>query len=160
MRFYKNNVKIGDKDLTVVTINQEDGEETQVVVKNPPIHHIHILDRSGSMAGHIHLLVSQVQKTVEAMRDEDFVSVVWFASAGQYRTLVKGAKKSPELIKTLDELRSVYGTTCFSDPVKEVKQVVEELSTLCPNISVTLFTDGQAVTLGVPQKKKREPSNL
>jgi len=146
MRFYKNNLKIGQKDITLVTINQEDGEEVTIVEKNPPIHHIHILDRSGSMSGHIHLLVSQVQKTVEAMRDEDFVSVVWFSSAGQYRTLVKGAKKSPELIKTLDELRSVYGTTCFSDPVKEVKLVVEELASLCPNISVTLFTDGQAVT--------------
>ncbi len=146
MRFYKNVLKVADRDLTVVTINQEDGEEVQIVEKNPPIHHIHIIDRSGSMAGHIHLLVSQVQKTVEIMRDEDFISVVWFSSAGQYRTLVKGAKKSPELIKTLDELRSVYGTTCFSDPVKEVKLVVEELSTLCPNISVTLFTDGQAVT--------------
>jgi hypothetical protein len=146
MRFYKNVLKVGSEELTVVTVNQEDGEEVQVVEKNPPVHHIQIIDRSGSMSGHIHLLVSQVQQTVEAMRDEDYISVVWFSSAGQYRTLVKGAKKSPELLKTLDELRSVYGTTCFSDPVKEVKIVVDELSTLCPNISITLFTDGQAVT--------------
>ena len=61
------------------------------------------------------------------------------------RTLVKGAKNTPELIKLMDSLKFTLGCTCFSDPINEVKEIVNELHALNPNISVTLFTDGEAV---------------
>ena len=163
MRFYKNLVQVGGRKLTVVTVNQEDGEvvtEVKKVTTSPKVHHIQILDRSGSMAGHIHQLISQVQKTLDLMGGQDLVSIVWFSSPGQYRTLVKGAKKSPELVKMLDSLRSTLGTTCFSDPMKEVKQIVEELSPLCPDISITLFTDGQAVTSWSPEEEENRTLDL
>ncbi len=158
MHFYKNKLKVGDNTLTVVTINQEDGETTQVVEKVVPtkMHHIHILDRSGSMRDHINTLVDQMQKTIEFLREEDILSVLWFASPGQYRTILKGAKKSPELPKLLDTLRSVMGTTCFSDPLNEAKNIVEELAPLCPNCAITLFTDGQAVTPWNEQEEERK----
>lgn len=162
MRFYKNQVKIGEQILTVVTINQEDGEEIKVVEKARPaqIHHIQILDRSGSMGPHIHTLVNQVQKTLELIDENDLVSIVWFSSPGQYKTLVRGAKKSPELISLLDSLRTTYGTTCFSDPVKEVKTIIEDLLPLCENVSVTLFTDGISVTPWSQEEEEQKTCEL
>lgn len=144
MKFYRNNLKVGGRDLTFVTINQEDGEVVTEVkaVEVPKVHHIHILDRSGSMSGSINNLIDQVQSTLEIISKEDLVSIIWFSSPGQYKTLVKGATKSPELITLLNTLRSVIGTTCFSDPIREAGTIVQELKALCPNISITLFTDG------------------
>lgn len=147
MKLYKNTVKVGGRPLTVVTINQEESETTQVVetMSVPACHHIHVLDRSGSMSGQIRNLIEQVKKTLTCLGPDDLISIVWFASPGQYRTLVKGAKNTPELLTLLDSLKSTLGCTCFSDPIKEVKTIVEELSSLNPNIVVTLFTDGQPV---------------
>ena len=147
MKLYKNTVKIGDKTLQVVTINQEDQEDTTVVegVVAQSVHHIHIIDRSGSMHGEIRNLIEQVKDTLNLMGSDDIISIVWFSSEGQYRTLVKGAKNTPNLLTLLDSLKSTLGCTCFSDPVAEVKQIVEELYSLNSNISVTLFTDGEAV---------------
>lgn len=135
------------KDYRLVTINQEDTEEVKVVEqkKLDSVHHIHVIDRSGSMYRDIVPLVEQVKDTFKLMGSDDIVSLVWFSSEGQYRTLVKGAKNTPELIKLMDTLKSTLGCTCFSDPINEVKEIVNELHTLNPNISVTLFTDGEAV---------------
>jgi hypothetical protein len=147
MRLYKNIIKIAGKPYCVVTINQEDTEDVKVIEQKTPetVHHIHVIDRSGSMTGEISKLIEQVKGTLKLMGSDDIVSVVWFSSEGQYRTLVKGAKNTPELIKLLDTLKSTLGCTCFSDPINEVKTIVEELYFLNKNISVTLFTDGEAV---------------
>lgn len=147
MRLYKNIIKMFGKDYRLVTINQEDTEELKVVEqkKIDSVHHIHVIDRSGSMYRDIVPLVEQVKDTFKLMGSDDLVSVVWFSSEGQYRTLVKGAKNTPELIKLMDSLKSTLGCTCFSDPINEVKEIVNELHVLNPNISITLFTDGEAV---------------
>lgn len=147
MKMYKNKVKIGEKLLNVVTINQEDQEDTTVVegLVAQSVHHIHVIDRSGSMYREITGLVEQVKDTLKLMSVNDLISVIWFSSEGQYRTLVKGAKNSPQLLSLLDTLKSTLGCTCFSDPIQEVKTIVNELHALNPNISVTLFTDGEAV---------------
>ena len=147
MKAYRNSVQVGQEKLVVVTINQEEGEtkEYKKAISISKMHHIHVLDRSGSMYSSINQLIDNVQKSLEYISDEDLVSIIWFASPGQSRTLVKGAKKSPELINMLNDLRSVMGCTCFSEPIQEVSNIVKELKSLCPTISVTLFTDGCAV---------------
>jgi len=154
MKLYRNVLKIGDKNRLVVTINQEEGKEVieQVAVKQ--CHHIQMLDRSGSMYESLNELIDNVQKTFDVMGKNDLITIVWFSSKGEFRTLVKGMKKSPELIKKMDELRHTVGLTCFSDPIKEVKTIVEEMYSLCPNINITLFTDGQPC--GIPWSLEEE----
>lgn len=121
-----------------------------------PIHYVHIIDRSGSMYYSINQLVDNVQETFKLIRADDFVSIIWFSSSGQYRTLVKGAKKSDDLSKKLDDLRSVLGYTCFSDPIQEAATIVDELGSICPTFSITLFTDGCPVTSwGVQEEERR-----
>ena len=85
MRLYKNIIKIFGKDYRLVTINQEDTEEVKVVEqkKIDSVHHIHVIDRSGSMYRDIVPLVEQVKDTFKLMGSDDIVSVVWFSSEGQ-----------------------------------------------------------------------------
>lgn len=143
MRMYKTKVHLpdGEKCLVVVNHNEETGTATQSKTVEK-LHHIHIIDRSLSMSSEIDRLVDNVQKTFEIIGDDDLVSIIWFSSPGQFRTLVKGANKSDNLTKLLDSMRRCIGTTCFSDPIRETGVIVNELNALCPNISVTLFTDG------------------
>jgi hypothetical protein len=129
-------------------------EEAKVEQKQ--FHHIHVLDRSGSMYGDIDALIDNVQSTITETDENDLISIIWFSSPGQYRTLVKGAKRSDNLLKLLDSLRSVIGTTCFSDPIKEIELIVGELHALCPNISVTFFTDGLPVVPWSIEEEKRK----
>ena len=143
-KFKSGVIKIGNTMRKVVVINhkQEDKHEEKVVNS---LHHIHILDRSGSMSGEIDELIENVKQTIDFMADEDFVSVIWFASAGQYKTLIKGARKDDSIKTLLDSIKSTLGCTCFSDPLREVSEIIEELSPICPNYNITLFTDGEPV---------------
>lgn len=153
MKAYRNFVEIGKEKFQVVTINQEEGETKTVKDERPDtIHHIEIIDRSGSMTSEINNLIDQVQKTHEKISDDDIISIIWFSSPGQFKTLIKGAKKSDKLDKLLDTIRSTLGCTCFSDPVREAKDIVSELAPLAEAVSVTLFTDGMACS--------NEPSHI
>lgn len=131
------------------------GEESQVVVYDPSeepgvalkelgaLHHIHVIDRSGSMSDSLDGLIDDVQNIFHHIDEDDYLTVIWFSSENQFRTVVKAARKTENIKKLLDSLRTTVGSTCFSDPMKEVGLVVEETYPLCPNIVVTLFTDGQ-----------------
>jgi hypothetical protein len=109
------------------------------------IHHIHILDRSGSMQGSINQLIGNVQQSFEIIGEDDYLSIIWFSSPNQYKTLVKGARKTDDIRGLLNSIRFVLGTTCFSHPLKEAKTIIDDLHTICANFSVTLFTDGNPV---------------
>lgn len=146
MKFYSDVVNIGDINKKVVVINHEMKEKTEDSKVVDCVHHIHILDRSGSMSGEIYELIENVKTTIDFMDDNDFVSIIWFASAGQYKTLIKGARKDESLKVLLDSIKSTLGCTCFSDPLKEVGEIIEELGPICSNFNITLFTDGEPVT--------------
>lgn len=121
------------------------------------IHHIQILDRSGSMWGSINQLMEDCKKTITQMHETDYYTVIWFSSAGEFRTVLKGIKNDEAnreaSFRVLDSLKHTVGCTCFSESVKETETIVDELTALCPNFSVTLFTDGEAV---VPWGEREE----
>ena len=113
------------------------------------IHYINILDRSGSMYRDIDDVIDQAQALFSQIRAQDFWSLIWFSSPGDFKVLLKGAQYSPKLGELLDTIRSVRGTTCFSDPIKETERTIDELSTIADNVVVTLFTDGCPVVSDV-----------
>ena len=113
------------------------------------IHYINILDRSGSMYRDIDDVIDQAQALFSQIRTQDFWSLIWFSSPGDFKVLLKGAQYSPKLGELLDTIRSVRGTTCFSDPIKETERTIDELSTIADNVVVTLFTDGCPVVTDV-----------
>lgn len=138
-------VKFGDVPKQLVFFDVEDDSKEECFDR---MHHVHILDRSGSMYYHIDDLIEDVKRTLDYVDPEDFITVLWFASAGDYRTVLKGvkAKEKDSIKKILDTLKSVRGCTCFSDPLKELSQIVDETAPMCSIFNVTLFTDGEPVT--------------
>lgn len=141
------NIGGSDKSMWLIDYKKDKAE-----VKKLPdsIHHIQILDRSSSMYHSIEQLMEDCKKTILQMKDNDFYTVIWFSSAGEYRTVLKGIKNDEAnreaSFRVLDSLKSVLDYTCFSESVEETEKIVDELAALCPNFSVTLFTDGCAVT--------------
>lgn len=145
--FYSSNLDLGGMPKSVVVINYKKEEEKATESKKVnSLHHIHLLDRSWSMSGEIGALVENVKKTLDVMNENDYVSIVWFSSAGEYRTIIKGAKKDENTYKLLDSIKSCVGLTCFSEALQEVGDIINDLETICPNFNVTLFTDGYPVT--------------
>ena len=142
---YKSIIDVGGVNKVVVAINYKEENEQVVDVKTvESIHHILLLDRSCSMESHINRLIDNVQQCIDAIDENDYISIVWFSSVGQYRTVVKAARKYDKLSSILDTLRSTVGCTCFSESLKECNAIIDELGDLAP-VSITLYTDGHAV---------------
>jgi len=149
LKVSKVNTLIGKDNKNVFVLDyKKDKEEVSMIPKE--VHHIQLLDRSGSMHYHIEGLIEDCKKTIEQMGANDYYTIIWFSGEGQYRTVLKGIKNIPEnkesSFRVLDSLKSTIGCTCFSESVEETEKIVEELAPLCENFSVTLFTDGEAVT--------------
>jgi hypothetical protein len=144
---YRMDLNLGGKDKTVVIINQTEETKQQTTSQEVgAIHFIHVVDRSGSMGGYIRSLMDNVEKTLDALGDNDYFSLVWFSSPGQCKTLVKGARKDKEsIVRLLNTIRSTLGTTCFSEPMAEVNSIIDDLAAICPNFCVSFFTDGLPV---------------
>lgn len=153
-KFYKNTIKVGkNKFKTLITANYEQEQKTESTSVDS-IHHIHVLDRSGSMYNEISRLIDNVKQTITEMADNDKVTIIWFSSHNQCKVLVKNSSKDEkELFALLDSIKSTVGATCFSTPMREVNEVIEDLQALNHNFSVTLFTDGDPV---VPWSEKEE----
>jgi hypothetical protein len=153
---YKSTINLGNIPKTVVVINYKTEQEMTEQVSVDCLHHIQILDRSHSMSGNIDELIENVKQTINFISDNDYVSIIWFGSEGQYKTLIRGAKKDVGLFPLLDSIKSTVGCTCFSDSFTEVGEIINDLQTICPNFSITLFTDGQAVVpWGEEEEEKR-----
>ena len=97
------------------------------------------------MYGSIDRLIENVKETINYMEDNDLISVIMFSSEKECKVLLKGATKSKDLFPLLDSMKYTLSTTCFSAPLKKANEIIDELKLLCPNISVTLFTDGEPV---------------
>jgi hypothetical protein len=145
MKTYKSLVKLGNEEKIVVAVNYSNEEKKTEEVEVDRLHHIHILDRSGSMSWDLPKLIENVKETLDLMSDNDLISVIWFSGEKQCKTVFKGKSKrdKEDIVKILDTLKNTVGLTCFSEPLREVNEVIEDLKVLCENFSVTFFTDGQ-----------------
>ena len=149
--FTKGTVTIGDEKKTI--IRMEVPQDKKVSVDQQIYHHVLIFDRSGSMHWFIRDLIDNAKEAIKHISDKDFLSVVWFSGPGEFKTVIKGAKKSDNLEALLDSLKSTLSTTCFSDAFKEVETIINDLALMCPNFNVVLFTDGAPV---VPWGEREE----
>lgn len=149
VKIYSRKMNIGDELKNLVLVNYSSDNES-CKEKDIPIHHIQILDRSGSMYYEIDGLIDDCKKTIHQMKDGDYYTVMWFSGAEEFRTILKGVEVSDNSkkssFKVLDSIKSVIGTTCFSESVEETERIIDELESICPNFSITLFTDGEPVT--------------
>lgn len=117
------------------------------------LHHILVLDRSGSMTYHINDLVDNVIKALGVISASDLVTIIWYSGPGQHRVLCKGATVNNDLIKLVNSLRDTISTTCFSEPLAEAAKCAFEYSQVVDATWLTIFTDGQPV---VPWDERKE----
>jgi len=151
---YVNEVVVRGNNIKLVTINQN-AEETKALSVSK-VHHILLLDRSHSMSSDIDELMDDVKVALNSIGEDDLISIIWFSGPGQYETVIKAAKKDENLGRLLDMLKSTVGNTCFSEPLEEALRIVtsETVKSLCPNFSVTLFTDGHPVAPWSQEEEK------
>lgn len=142
----KSTIMIAGVPRQVVLINYKP-EPAAATKSVDTMHHIHVLDRSGSMSGSIVALMEDVKKTFRAIPVGDYISVVWFSSEGENGVVIKGYRKTENddfvgIDKLIDSIKSTVGCTCFYQPIDLVKSIVEEMKPMCPYYNITLFTDG------------------
>lgn len=133
---------IGGREKLVVVANYKGEDEIKPLEQR---HNILIFDRSHSMSYDLDKLISNMKNVIRDIPENDYISILWFAGEGKYKTLVKGAKKDDKITELLDSVNYTVGTTCFSEVLKEAKDIVNELGVICNNFIVNLFTDGEAV---------------
>lgn len=160
-KMYKGELKLDGKDLNIVAINyqKEENQETVETKSIDIMHHIHVLDRSYSMIGDIDKLIDNVISTFDCMKPTDLISVIWFASHDQCKVLFKGASLATKdfIIQKLNSIRDCVGCTCFSEPLKQVSEIINDFELLGHDFNVTFFTDGCTVT---PWSSKEEEERI
>jgi hypothetical protein len=144
--------KFGEKEVLKVLVKPKVVNSTEY----QPKHHVHIVDRSGSMYSDIKNLIEDVKKTISLINEKDLLSVIWFSSENQAKILLQGANKNtPNLDKLLDSIASTVGCTCFSYPLELLHNLIEETKIISGIFNITLFTDGQPVVNWSVEKEEQ-----
>lgn len=139
---YKSKMDIGGKSKIAVIANYKQEEAVKEINQR---HNVLIFDRSGSMTGSLSRLIENMKRVIDYIPENDYISILWFSGEGQYKTIVKGARRGEELKKLLDNVNHTVGCTCFSQVLQEVADIISEMKVICDNFIVTMFTDGEAV---------------
>lgn len=128
----------------ILRINYKPEDEKENITLSQ-LHHIHIIDRSGSMSSNIDQLIEDIKITLKFIPEDDYITVIWFSGEGQVGTVIKCVKKSGNIEyinNLLDTIKSTIGCTYFTQAFNEVKNIIKETKSICENYNITLFTDG------------------
>lgn len=113
-------------------VRQQVSKKRSKPAKPPQVHHIIVLDCSGSMYSDLPKIREQLHNKVpKILGGDDLLSIVWFSGRGEYGTLLEA---SP--VRTLVDLQSVkaaidrwiqpLGCTGFKEPLLEVSRLVNK----------------------------------
>jgi hypothetical protein len=110
------------------------------------VNNFFLFDESGSMCYSIHLLCTQLK--IKELPLGDTITLGWFSSnGGEFRFIVKGHKLTSDqdfvaIDNIIDKNCRTYGTTCFSEILTDLNQVIDEVTALNPYPnSLIFFTD-------------------
>jgi hypothetical protein len=129
-------------------INQ-DGANPPTPAPPPNVHHVIVVDCSGSMANDLpHLRVALKAKIPSLLREGDTVTLIWFSGRGEIGVALEG-----ETVSTLKDLARVnaaidrcfrpIGLTGFREPLQEVERAIERLRGASPfPVSLFFMSDG------------------
>lgn len=110
-----------------------------------PVHHIAVIDCSGSMSGDLPRIREQFKmKLPEILNEKDTLSIIWFSGRGQF-----GIAAEAISVTSVKDLKSVYskiddelqprGLTGFKEPIQEVSRLVGRVSKKYPDGVFSLF---------------------
>lgn len=135
-----------NKDLFLV--EQEIVKKTTKIANiQKSLNHIFIYDRSGSMYGVLDTLIKDLKARLRTVPLGDTVTIGWFSSPGEFRFPLKGLKVSSKedfnnIDKVLDANAHTLGSTCFSEILDDVKDVIKDLKPLGNGFALAFLTDG------------------
>ncbi len=134
----------------LVRATAADAKVSQVDQPIKQVHHIFILDCSGSMYHQLGQIRTDLYNKISTlMKPEDSVTIIWFSSRGQFGVLVEDFRLKSDA--SLSKLRDVIerelhprGLTAFKDPLVEAKKIITRTSEKNKDLVHSLFflTDG------------------
>lgn len=139
-----------------IVIFEQPVERTVTVTAKPAtapdtMNHVWIWDRSGSMHAVLPELVEDlIAKAKTALKIGDSLTLGWFSGEGSRNFIVKGFKIATDadyakLEAIIRRNAGSLGTTCFSEILDDLNQVVEDLWPINPDFALCFFTDGYPV---------------
>ena len=143
-----NTLKINDKKWLV----RQSAQQNQVIAKAVELamHHIFIIDCSGSMSGALPSIRKDLNNKLSTMlKVSDSLTVIWFSSRGEYGVVLEDYKINGSVnIEKARELvnKNLYprGCTAFKDSFVETMNIVKRVNAVNKDMLHSLFfiTDG------------------
>jgi hypothetical protein len=132
-----------------------------IKVDNIITNHIWLYDRSASMSSSIKDLCKEMKRLVRTIPLNNTITLCWFSGEGQKGTIVKGFKLTSDndftiVDKAIDNNSSTLSTTCFSESLIELSNILEDLSCFSDNYQFSLWTDGYPICSNM----KKELENI
>lgn len=122
-------------------------------------HHILILDQSGSMHWAVKQLAEDCIAHIERMSAGSIATIGYFSGVGDFRWWVigyalNGDDSRARLYKLLRDNARSRNTTCFSEILADLNQVLAQTETLADSVSLAFLTDGHPVVPDYPSEEK------
>lgn len=119
----------------------------------PPKHastnHIWVIDRSGSMSGHLSRVLTQIKTQARKIPVGDTLTVLWFSGKGQKDVIIKGSRIDGTTFDAIDyaidRYSSTVGATCFSETLIDLKKHLDDLGAFGERSMLVFMTDGHPV---------------
>lgn len=140
---------------------QQEVKTKKTVTIRKPINHTWIYDRSASMYDSLPELIKQLIILSKKLSKGDTLTLGWFSGEGDYNFILKGFRISDDsdyalLEETLRKNSTTRNTTCFSEILEDMENVIRDLSIFSNIFSLHFFTDGHPVV----SNYKREIDNI
>ena len=112
--------------------------------------HVWIYDRSQSMTWTLPRLGEDIKYLVELLNKGDTLTLSWFSTEGQFRTILKGFVVGEDLepvYNAIDANIMPVGLTCFSEVLQDTVVSLDEVQAAHPShsSSISFFSDGHPV---------------
>lgn len=144
----KTRLDLGKYSLVRAFVEDGPNKKTELVTKG--VHHIFILDCSGSMYYQLNQIRTDLYNKISTlMKPEDSVTIIWFSSKKDFGTIVEDYRLNSSV--SLNQLKGIIerelyprGATAFKDPLIEAAAVIDRVSSRDPDLVHSLFflTDG------------------
>lgn len=114
------------------------------------IHHIWIVDQSGSMGWAVDQMARDMVVHLKEIKHGDTITVGYFSGVGDWRWWVKGTRlNNPSDYEAVSQVllknsRS-RNTTCFSEILADVPTVIRDVAPFADSVELVFLTDGHPV---------------
>lgn len=135
---------------TLYLVHQEVPQDEKVkdVDVHQPTHHIAVIDCSGSMAGDLPRLRTQLKNRLTSLLSpNDKLSLIWFSGRSQAGILLRyeeiiGVHDLTRIHKAIDQWLQPQGLTGFVDPLQITEKLVKETAAEALPVSLFFMSDG------------------